>query len=121
MDERAGRLNQPFEEICIGRIRFEPKLLDNIVRFIITLLVPAPKKSAIKRMLCDVRLASIDLFNSQLRNQARNPLAFVHEGLNLVAAQVMSKPERISFPGETWRRLSACELSQPEWLFHHRK
>src|SRR5260370_37670722 len=121
MDERAGRLNQPCEEIFIGRIRFEPKLLENIVRLMITLLVPALKKSAIKRMLCDVRLVWIDLFNSQLRHQARNPLAFVHERLNLVAAQAMSKPVRISFPGEKWRMLSACQLSQPEWLCHHRR
>src|SRR5205814_9244852 len=83
MDERAGRLNQPFEEVCIGRIRFEPKLLENIVRLIITLLVPALKKSAIKRMLCQVRLVWIDLFNRQLRYQPRNPLAFVHEGVEL--------------------------------------
>src|SRR4029077_16093470 len=121
MDERARRLNQPFEEICIGRIRFEPKLLEDIVRLIITLLVPALKKSAIKRMLCEARLVWIDLFSSKLRHQPRNPLAFVHEELNLVAAQVMSKPARISFPGETWRRLSACKLSQPEWLCRHRR
>src|SRR5260370_24771617 len=101
MDERAGRLNQPFEEICIGRIRFEPKLLENIVRLMITLLVPALKKIAIKRMPCDVRLVWIDLFNSQLPHQPRNPLAFVHEGLNLLAAQVMSKPVLITFPAET--------------------
>jgi hypothetical protein len=32
----------------------------------------------------------------------------------------MSKPVRISFPGETWRRLPACEFSQPGWLCHRR-
>jgi len=121
MDESAGGLNQPFEEIRITRICFEPKLLEHIVCLIITLLVPALKKGAIKWMLCDIRSVWIDIFSSQLGHQPRNPLAFVHEGFNLLAAQIMSKPARISFLGETWPRLPACELSQPEWLCHHRR
>jgi hypothetical protein len=37
-------------------------------------------------------------FSNEVRDQPRNPLAFVHEELNLVAAQTMSKPAGITFP-----------------------
>src|SRR2546430_3349864 len=122
MNEGTRCLDQPFEEIRVARIRFfQPKLLENIVRFIITLLVPAVKKRAIKWVLCDVSLGEIDIFTVQLGHQLRNLLAFVHEGLNLLAAQIMSKPARTSFSKETWRRLPACEFSRPRWLCHRRR
>jgi len=122
MNEGARCLDQPFEEIRVARIRFfQPKLLENIVRFIITLLVPAVKKRAIKGVLCDVCLGEIDIFTVQLGHQLRNPLAFVHEGLNLLAAQIMSKPARISFSEEQGRPPEADEFSQPAWLCHHRR
>jgi hypothetical protein len=100
MNESTRRLNEAFEKIVVIRIGVQPKLLEHIVRLIITLLVPALKKGAIKWMLCDVCLVWIDIFSSQPGHQPRNPLAFVHEGLNLLAAQIMSKPARISFSEE---------------------
>ena len=51
MNEGAGGLNQPFEVICIARIGFEPKLFENVVRFVVTPFVPAAEKGAIKWML----------------------------------------------------------------------
>jgi len=121
MDESAGRLNQPFEEICIAGIGPQPKLLEHIVGLIITLLVPALKKGTIKWMLCDVPLVWIDILGSQLGHQPRNPLAFVHEGLNLLAAQIMSKPAPINFSEEQDCPPQAGEFSQPAWLCHHRR
>jgi hypothetical protein len=97
MNEGAGRLNQALKKIGVARIRFQPELLENIVRFIVALLVPAPKKSAIKRVLCDIGLSQIDLVRAQLRHKSRNPLAFVHEELNLQVALMMSKQARIIF------------------------
>ena len=80
MNEGAGRLDQALEKIRVAGFRFQPKLLENIVRFVIPLLVPALKKGAIKWMLRDVRLVRVDLFSRQLRYESRNPLAFSHEG-----------------------------------------
>ena len=97
MNESAGRLDQAFKKIGVAGVGFQPELLENIMRFIITLLVPALEKSAIKWMLCDVGLGWIDIVCAQLRHKSRNPLAFVHEGLNLQAALMMSKPARIIF------------------------
>ena len=44
-----------------------------------------------------ISLVWIDIFCDQLGHESRNPLAFVHEELNLLAAQMMSKPARTSF------------------------
>src|SRR5207248_11039555 len=98
MDEGARGLDEPFKKRVIVCIGAQPKLLENIVRFIIPLLVPALKKRAIEWVLCDIGLAWIDNFSSQLCHESRNPLAFAHRGLNLLAAQMMSKPTRSTFP-----------------------
>jgi hypothetical protein len=97
MNEGAGRLDQALKKIRVAGIRVQPELLENIVRFIVMLLVPAPKKGAIKRVLCDIRLGWIDLVRAQLRHKSRNPLAFVHEELNLQVALMMSKQALIIF------------------------
>jgi hypothetical protein len=80
MNESAGRLNQSFEIICIGRFGLEPKLLQNIMRLVITLFIPAMEKRAIKWMLYDVALVWIGIFGTQLGYESRNPLAFTHQG-----------------------------------------
>jgi hypothetical protein len=97
MNEGTGRLNQALKKIGVAGIRFQPELLENIVRFIITLLVPAPKKGAIKWVLCDIGLGQIDLVCAKLGHKSRNPLAFVHEELNLQVALMMSKQALIIF------------------------
>ena len=106
MNEGAGRLDQALKKIGLAGIGFQPELLENIVRFIVMLLVPAPKKSAIKWMLFDIGLGWIDLVCAQLRHKSRNPLAFGHEELNLQVALVMSKPARIIFFEEMGHPLS---------------
>ena len=57
MDERTRGLDEPFEELrVLGRDRIvKPHLFQNIVCFIITLLVPALEKCAVIRMGCDPR------------------------------------------------------------------
>jgi len=80
MNEGARSLDEPFEKLVVIRIAVQPKLLENIVRVVIPLLVPALKKGAIKWMLRDVRPVWVDLFSRQLCYESRNPLAFSHEG-----------------------------------------
>ena len=99
--EGARRLDQPFEEIIVASVAVQPKLLQNIVRLVVTPLVPATKKRAIEWMirylaapLRRVRPVAekIDIVALELAHEARNPLAFAHEGLNFVMPQMMGKP-----------------------------
>ena len=97
MNKCTGCLNQTFEEIVVVRIFVEPKLLQNVVRLVITLLVPTLKIGAVIRMAYDLDFPGMEIFAAQLRHESRNPLAFVHEGLNLLVALMMSKQAGIVF------------------------
>src|SRR5437588_12965637 len=96
MNKCAGCLNQTFEEIVVVRIFVEPKLFQNVVRLVITLLVPTLKIGAVIRMPRDLDFFGIEIFAAQLRHESRNPLAFVHEELNLLVSLMMSKQAGIS-------------------------
>ncbi len=91
MDESARRLNQSFEEIVVLGVAIQPKLFQHIVRFVVTLLVPAAKKRAIKWMGRYVA-GRIDLVAFKLADKLRNPLAFAHGRLNFIMPQMMGKP-----------------------------
>ena len=102
MNKTARGLDQAFEEIGIGRIGFDPKLLEDIVRLVVALFIPASEIGAVKRVLrrfgwSKSRLrrggygARVDIFAEELLDQLRNPLAFVHGAHNLIAAQTMGK------------------------------
>ena len=121
VNESAGRLDQPFEIVRIARFGLEPKLLENIMRLVITLFVPATEKRAVKGVVCDVCLARIHIVTGQLGHKLRNPLAFVHGALNLLAAQMMSKPALTSFSEGEDRPPQAVAFWQPAWLRHHRR
>src|SRR5438445_2312486 len=121
VNESAGCLDQSLEEVRVARIGLQPKLLEDIMRFVIMLFVPTTEKRAVKRVLCDVRLTGIDIVTTQLSRQLRNPLAFVHGKLNLMAAQRMSKPAFNSFPVGKNRLPQACELWQQAWTRYHKR
>jgi hypothetical protein len=70
MNESASRLNQSFEIVCIGRFGLEPKLLQSIMRLVITLFVPAMEKRAIKWVLYDAGLVWIRILGTQLRHKS---------------------------------------------------
>src|SRR6266404_3652305 len=91
MDESARSLNQSFEEIVVFGVAIQPKLFQHIVRFVVTLLVPAAKKRAVKWMGRHVA-GRIDLVTFELADKLRNPLAFAHGGLNFIVPQMMGKP-----------------------------
>src|SRR5256885_2559476 len=91
MDERARRLNEPLEILCVFRRDriVQPNLFQNIVRFVITLLVPAAEKCAVIRMGRDAFRAIGQLIRFERLDEPRNPLAFVHGRLNLTAPAMM--------------------------------
>jgi len=72
-------------------------------------------------MFRDVSLVRIDIFNNQLAYEPRNPLAFVHEELNLLTAQTMSKPARTSFSQGQDRPPRVADFSQAAWPPRHKK
>ena len=91
MDKRARSLNQSFEKIIIVAVAIEPNLLQDIVRFVVTLIVPATKKRAIKGVVRYVA-RKIDIVAFEPAHKLRNPLAFAHGGLNFIVPQMMGKP-----------------------------
>src|SRR5437879_827505 len=121
MNKSARCLDQTLEIVRIARFRLEPKLLENVMCLVIMLFVPATEKRAIKGVVCDVCLARIDIVTTQLRHQLRNPLAFVHGKLNLMAAQRMSKPAFNSFPVGKNRLPQVGKLWQQAWTCYHKR
>ena len=79
------------------------------MRFIVTLLVPALKICAVEWMRGDLEFRRINVFTNELLDEARNPLAFVHEGLNLPAAQMMGKPRGFIFSQRSAARFGGGE------------
>jgi hypothetical protein len=51
MHERAGTLDQSLEKIVVTRVGSQPDLLEDIMGFVVALLVPALKEGAIVRMI----------------------------------------------------------------------
>lgn len=92
MNEGAGGLDQAFEKIVIGRIFLQPNLFQDVVRLVVLLLVPTLEICAVKWMIDHVPSGRICIIANQLTYESRNPLAFVHQGLNVVPARTMSKP-----------------------------
>jgi len=97
MHKRARRLNQSLEKIIVRRVGVEPEMLKDIVRFVVTLLVPASKISAIKWMIRDLA-GKIGVVAFELAHELRNSFAFVHEAFNFTMPLMMGKP---TFPEGT--------------------
>ena len=51
MNKRPRGLNQSLEEVCVLGFRLEPEMLQHIVCFVISLLIPALEESQIKRIV----------------------------------------------------------------------
>ena len=103
MHERARGLNQSFEEIIVVTVRVEPKMFEHIVSFVVALVVPASKVSAIKRMLRHFA-GKFGIVAFQVSNELRNSFAFAHEGLNFSMPQMMGKPTFPEGPDNIRRR-----------------
>lgn len=99
MDEPARRLDQPFEIIRIFRFRLQPEMFEDVVGFVIALLVPATKEAEITRVRGHVVRRSLRRLTAQLLEEPGNSLAFIHEKLNLVSAEMTGNRARILFRG----------------------
>jgi hypothetical protein len=54
MNKSACCLDQTFEVIRILGLRPKPKMLEDVVRFVIALLIPAPEESQVTGMVRDI-------------------------------------------------------------------
>ena len=105
MNERSRGLNQSLEKIIVAGVAVEPKVLQHVMSFVVALIVPAAKVSAIERIHRDFagksRLRGIDYgarvgsLALQVTDELRNSFAFVHEALNFNMPQMMGK---LTFP-----------------------
>ena len=91
MNEPAGSLDQSLEKIIVVALGVEPNLFHNIVGFVVTLLVPAPKISAIERMIRDFA-GKTGFLAFEPAHEPRNSFAFVHEAFNFTMPPMMGKP-----------------------------
>jgi len=103
MHERARCLDQSLKKIIVVSVGVEPKMFEHIVSFVVTLIVPASKVSAIKRMFCYFA-GKFSIVARQIANELRNSFAFVHEGFNFSMPQMMGKPTFPEGPENIRRR-----------------
>jgi hypothetical protein len=97
MNERAGSLNQALEKIVVVGVGIEPKMFQDIVRFVVSLVVPTTKISSIEGMIRHVA-GKIDIAAFEVADELRNSFAFVHEAFNFTMPPMMGKP---TFPEGT--------------------
>jgi hypothetical protein len=72
-------------------------------------------------MPCNLILVWLDILDHHFGDKPRNPLAFVHEGLNLLPAQIMSKPLRITLSEEQNCPFYAVDFSPPLWACQYKE
>src|SRR5689334_10087906 len=77
MNERSGSLNQTLKEIVIGGVFLQPDLLENIVRLVITPLIPTLEIGPIEWVVDYVPGRWKSIVANQFGNHSRNPLAFI--------------------------------------------
>ncbi len=100
MHKPSRRLDQALEIIRVVRFRPQPKVLEDVVGFVVTLLIPAPEKPPVAGMLRDLVIRARDRRAAQLLDQLGNSLAFVHGTLSFVSAVMTGNRIPILFPRE---------------------
>lgn len=98
MNKRAGRLDESFEIIRVRGFRPQPKVLEHVMRVVVTLLIPAAKESEIARMPRDFVGRVLRRRAARFGDQSGNSLAFVHGKLSLDSAEMTGNRARIVFP-----------------------
>ena len=98
MHEAAGCLDHSLEKIRILRFRLQPEMLEDVVRFVIALLVPAAEETEVAWMPGNLARRLFRRRAAQLLHESGNSLAFVHEEFSLVSAEMTGNRARIVFP-----------------------
>lgn len=98
MHERARGLDKSFEIGGIVRSRLQPEMFEDVVRFVIALLVPASEKTPVTGMLRNIGRVARGTGRLQPRHETRNPLAFACHGVSLLSSEMRGKPACRDFP-----------------------
>jgi hypothetical protein len=109
MHKSARRLDQSFEVIRVLRFGPQPEMLQDIVRFVVALLIPAAEKPDVARMLRDFPGRGAGRRAAQPFQQPGNSLAFVHGKLNLVSAEMTGNRAPIVFQRRAGVRAASGE------------
>ena len=105
MHKSTRGLDQPFEVIRVVRFGPQPEMLQDIVRFVVALLIPAAEKPDVARMLRDFPGRGA----GRPFQQPGNSLAFVHGKLNLVSAEMTGNRAPIVFQRRAGVRAASGE------------
>lgn len=97
VDKSSGGLNQTLEIVGVLRLGAQPEVFQNIVRLIVSLLVPAAKETEITRMLRDFFRRRFDGAAAELFHQLGNSLAFVHLKFSFESAEMTGNRGRFFF------------------------
>ncbi len=100
MHKATRGLDQPLEIIRVVRFRAQPEMLEDVVRFVVALLIPTAKKAHVTGMFRDLVARLFRRCAAQLLDEPGNSLAFVHGELSFVSAVMTGNRARILFPTE---------------------
>ncbi len=100
MHEPTCSLDQALKIIRVLRFCPQPKMLENVVGFVVTLLIPAAEKPQVAGMLRDLVGRARGRAAAQFFDQLGNSLAFVHGKLSFVSAVMTGNRTPILFPRE---------------------
>jgi len=93
----ARGLNQSFEIIRVVRFRTQPEMLEDVMRFVVALLIPTAKKADVAGMFCNLVRRLLRRRAAQLLDEPGNSLAFIHGELSFVLAVMTGNRARILF------------------------
>ena len=93
----ARGLNQSFEIIRVVRFRTQPEMLEDVMRFVVALLIPTAKKADVAGMFCNLVRRLLRRRAAQLLDEPGNSLVFVHGELSFVSAVMTGNRARILF------------------------
>ena len=97
MHKATRGLDQPLEIICVVRFRAQPEMLEDVVRFVVALLIPTAKIAHVAGMIRNLFGCLFRRRAAQLLDEPGNSLAFVHGELSFVSAVITGNRARILF------------------------
>ena len=97
MHETTRGLDQPLEIIRVVRFRAQPEMLEDVMRFVVALLIPTAKKADVAGMFCNLVRRLLRRRAAQLLDEPGNSLVFVHGELSFVSAVMTGNRARILF------------------------
>ena len=97
MHKATRGLDQPLEIIRVVRFRAQPEMLQDVVRFVVALLIPTAKIAHVTGMIRNFFGCLFRRRAAQLLDEPGNSLAFVHGELSFVSAVMTGNRARILF------------------------